>query len=79
MPVEPGSYKLSGTDVNLTRSVTLKAVKKNASLIVLYAGDYDPSGLYMSEHDLPDRLARYGGNHVTLKRIALKREHTDGR
>ena len=47
-------------------------------LIVLYAGDYDPSGLYMSEHDLPDRLAKYGGNHVTLKRIALKREHTDG-
>jgi len=26
-------------------------------LIVLYAGDYDPSGMYMSEHDLPDRLA----------------------
>ena len=25
-------------------------------LIVLYVGDYDPSGLYMSEHDLPDRL-----------------------
>jgi hypothetical protein len=48
------------------------------TLIVLYAGDYDPSGLYMSEHDLPDRLAKYGGNHVTLKRIALKREHTDG-
>ncbi len=22
-------------------------------LIVLYVGDYDPSGLYMSEHDLP--------------------------
>jgi hypothetical protein len=47
-------------------------------LIVLYVGDYDPSGLHMSEHDLPDRLAKYGGNHVTLKRIALKREHTDG-
>ena len=22
-------------------------------LIVLYVGDYDPSGLFMSEHDLP--------------------------
>ena len=47
-------------------------------LIVLYVGDYDPSGLYMSERDLPDRLAEYGGDHVTLKRIALTREQTDG-
>ena len=42
-------------------------------LLVLYCGDYDPSGLWMSEHDLPDRLARYGGDHVELKRIALLR------
>jgi hypothetical protein len=47
-------------------------------LIVLYVGDYDPSGLYMSEHDLPDRLDKYDGDHVTLKRIALTREQTDG-
>ena len=47
-------------------------------LIVLYVGDYDPSGLYMSEHDLPDRLTKYGGDHVTLKRIALTRKQTDG-
>jgi hypothetical protein len=40
-------------------------------LIVLYVGDYDPSGLYMSEADLPSRLAEYGGDHVNLKRIAL--------
>jgi hypothetical protein len=46
-------------------------------LIVLYAGDYDPSGLYMSEHDLPERLDRYGGDHVRLKRVALLREHLD--
>ena len=45
-------------------------------LIVLYVGDYDPSGLYMSEHDLPDRLAQYGGDHVILKRVALTREQT---
>jgi len=47
-------------------------------LIVLYVGDYDPSGMYMSEHDLPDRLERYDGHHVELRRIALKREHTSG-
>jgi hypothetical protein len=45
-------------------------------LIVLYVGDYDPSGMNMSEHDLPGRLAEYGGDHVSLKRIALRREHT---
>jgi hypothetical protein len=28
----------------------------------------------MSEHDLPARLSRYGGNHVVLNRIALVRE-----
>jgi hypothetical protein len=40
-------------------------------LIVLYVGDFDPSGLYMSERDLPDRLAKYDGHHVELERIAL--------
>jgi hypothetical protein len=39
-------------------------------LIVLYAGDWDPSGLHMSEVDLPSRLAEYGA-HVTIRRIAL--------
>jgi hypothetical protein len=42
-------------------------------LRVLYVGDYDPSGMYMSEEDLPARLARYGGDHVSLLRIALLR------
>jgi hypothetical protein len=43
-------------------------------LIILYAGDYDPSGLWMSEHDIPERLSRYGGNHVSIKRVALLRD-----
>jgi hypothetical protein len=47
-------------------------------LIVLYVGDYDPSGMYMSEADLPKRLARYGGRHVALKRIALTRARARG-
>src|SRR5262245_57527538 len=47
-------------------------------LVVLYVGDYDPSGMYMSERDLPDRLEKYDGGHVELRRIALKREHTSG-
>ena len=47
-------------------------------LIVLYVGDYDPSGMFMSEEDLPNRLVEYGGHHVTLKRIALMRGHCYG-
>jgi hypothetical protein len=47
-------------------------------LIVLYVGDFDPSGMFMSEEDLPNRLSEYGGDHITLKRIALTREHVRG-
>jgi hypothetical protein len=43
-------------------------------LIILYVGDFDPSGMYMSEVDLPNRLSKYGGAHITVKRIALTRE-----
>jgi hypothetical protein len=43
-------------------------------LIMLYIGDYDPSGLWMSECDIPERLKRYGGKHASIKRIALTRD-----
>jgi hypothetical protein len=46
-------------------------------LIILYVGDYDPSGMYMSEIDLPERLANYGGGHVEVRRIALTEDHHD--
>lgn len=39
-------------------------------LIALYVGDFDPSGMFMSEVDLPKRIERYGGN-VHLRRVAL--------
>jgi len=45
-------------------------------LIILYVGDYDPSGLCMSETDLPNRLREYGGTHIQLKRITLLPQHT---
>jgi hypothetical protein len=47
-------------------------------LIAIYVGDWDPSGLYMSECDLPERLAKYDGTHVTVKRIALVRGQLAG-
>jgi hypothetical protein len=45
-------------------------------LVVLYVGDYDPSGMFMSEHDLPARLEKYNGGHVELRRVALKQGQT---
>ena len=47
-------------------------------LIVLYVGDVDPSGMYMSEEDLPTRLKRYEGYHVQLRRIALAVRQLEG-
>jgi hypothetical protein len=42
-------------------------------LFILYVGDLDPSGMWMSEEDLPNRFEKYGGDHVVIKRIALTR------
>jgi hypothetical protein len=39
-------------------------------LTVFYLGDYDPSGLHMSEVDLPFRLQKYGGE-IEIIRLAL--------
>jgi hypothetical protein len=44
--------------------------------VCLYVGDYDPSGLYMSQVDLPQRLARYG-SRWEFYRIALTEEDLD--
>jgi hypothetical protein len=43
-------------------------------LTILYIGDYDPSGLWMSERDIPERVSRYGGDHISVWRIALLRD-----
>lgn len=45
-------------------------------LTILYAGDFDPSGLHMSHIDLPERLNRYGGE-ADIQRIALTQADVD--
>jgi len=40
-------------------------------LIILYVGDFDPSGMFMSEQDLPNRFDKYDGDHIRVRRIAL--------
>lgn len=57
----------SATAVNDLAAETQRADKP---LTILYVGDWDPSGLYMSAVDLPGRIARYGGRCRTT-RIAL--------
>lgn len=47
-------------------------------LIVLYVGDFDPSGMFMSEEDLPARFEKYDGDHINLTRIALTVEQLEG-
>ena len=50
--------------------------KLREPLLAFYVGDWDPSGLSMSEVDLPRRLVRYSAN-VELRRVALTEEQTD--
>lgn len=45
-------------------------------MVALYVGDFDPSGMYMSEVDLPGRMQRYGGE-VEIIRVALLRDDLD--
>ena len=65
----------SATAVHQVAEESSQSTKK---LTVLYVGDWDPSGLHMSELDLPDRLQRYGGN-VELVRVAIARQDTNSK
>jgi hypothetical protein len=48
-------------------------------LIAFYVGDYDPSGMCMTETDLPKRLEEFGGaSLIQLRRLALTREQCTG-
>src|SRR5215472_13724990 len=57
----------SATSIN---DVATATAGEDRPLIAFYVGDWDPSGLCMSEIDLPRRLERYGAK-VSLRRIAL--------
>lgn len=67
----------SATEVH---DVAATARGMSAPLVVLYVGDHDPSGVFMSEVDLPTRLKQYGaemGTDIHLRRLALTAD--DGR
>jgi len=43
---------------------------RHQDTLILYVGDYDPSGMGMSEMDLPQRLARYSTNNPGEKDLS---------
>jgi hypothetical protein len=53
----------------------LESLATDKPTTALYVGDWDPSGLHMSEVDLPERLAAYGGD-VELVRLAITKRDT---
>lgn len=63
----------SATIINDLAEETQRADKP---LTILYVGDWDPSGSYMSAVDLPERIGRYGGD-CRIQRIALTRQDTE--
>jgi len=64
----------SATAINAIAEESQVGVKP---LTAYYVGDWDPSGLHMSELDLPARIGRYGGA-VHIERIALLEEDVSG-
>jgi hypothetical protein len=44
------------------RDAAQAALRRGKRTLILYVGDYDPSGMGMSELDLPKRLARYASD-----------------
>lgn len=57
--------------------VAQESQDQESPFIALYVGDWDPSGLHMSESDLPARLKRYDGS-IDLRRIALCEDDLPG-
>ncbi|HMO48797.1 MAG TPA: hypothetical protein PKB14_22580 [Rubrivivax sp.] len=59
----------SATTVN---DIAGMSINTDKPVVALYVGDFDPSGMFMSEVDLPERIERYGGE-VDLVRVALEK------
>jgi len=53
------------------------AIKRDERItVLLYIGDWDCSGMYMSEEDLPKRLKEYGASGFVFTRLAISRDDT---
>jgi hypothetical protein len=59
----------SATEIH---NAALQAQDSWQEWVILYVGDWDPSGMHMSEQDGPGRLREYGADEVTFTRIAVQ-------
>jgi hypothetical protein len=59
------------TSKTAAHNIAEETAADDKPLIAFYVGDYDPSGLFMSDVDLPTRLEKYEAGDVRLRRIAL--------
>ncbi len=64
------------TSATEAMNVAWKSRNSDQPFVALYIGDWDPSGLHMSEVDLPRRIEEYGGD-VEIIRVALTQEDVD--
>jgi hypothetical protein len=61
------------SSATVIHDIAVETAADRRPLTALYGGDWDVSGMFMSEADLPRRLALYGAP-VTLVRLALTAE-----
>ncbi|WP_204353755.1 hypothetical protein [Salinisphaera orenii] len=59
------------SSATVLHDVAAEAQRRSKPLIVLYVGDWDPSGMGMSEIDIPNRLRQYGATNFKIERVAL--------
>ena len=51
---------------------TARATKRDPrKLVILYVGDHDPTGLFISEADIPKRLLELGASNFEVRRLAI--------
>ncbi|MCC6432845.1 MAG: hypothetical protein IT354_18190 [Gemmatimonadaceae bacterium] len=58
------------------RNIAETSFQSSKPFFALYVGDWDPSGLHMSEVDLPTRIEEYSGD-VAIYRVALNAIDTE--
>ncbi len=58
------------TSATAMKQLAERSVADRRPLTILYVGDHDPSGRHMSDVDLPNRLADYGGE-ARIERLAV--------
>jgi hypothetical protein len=60
------------SSATVMNTIAEESNQSDKPLLAFYCGDFDPSGMQMSEIDIPSRISKYGGN-VCINRIALLR------